>query len=94
MNRTERRAATRAHRRAGQRPSDRQSYKLPPQVCTLYVPAAAGYLVDFTPQGFRVVDAAEHARLYLDDEASSAALAFKAATGLRVAIRPYYCPHR
>jgi hypothetical protein len=86
MNRKNRRASAR-HR------LDRQSHRLPPQVCTLYVPEAGGYLADFTPNGFRLVEMAELARLYVDDEATSAALAFRELTGMRVAVRPFYCPH-
>lgn len=94
MNRTERRALARTHRRRVTRDRhDKQSHRLPPQVCTLYVPEARGYVADFSPTSFLVVEIADLARLYIEDEATSAALAFKELTGLRVAIRPYYCPH-
>jgi len=94
MNRTERRAAARTHsRRAIRARHEKQSHRLPPQVCTLYVPEARGYVAAFWPNGFRVVEIAELARLYIEDDATSAALAFRELTGLRVAIRPYYCPH-
>jgi hypothetical protein len=92
MNRTERRAIERIHRRRAKR-GRRDTHRMPPQICTLYVPAAGGYLADFGPTSFRVVEDAELARLYVEDEASSAALTFREVTGLRVAIRPYYCPH-
>lgn len=85
MNRTERRAHRARH--------EKQSHRLPPQVCTLYVPEARGYVADFSPTGFHVVEVAELARLYIEDDATSAALTFREITGLRVAIRPYYCPH-
>jgi hypothetical protein len=94
MNRTERRAIARAHRRRLARGRHvKHSYRLPPQVCTLFVPEAGGYLADFSPTGFRVVEFAQLAKLYVDDEATSAALTFRELTGLRVAIRPYYGPH-
>jgi hypothetical protein len=87
MNRTQRRANARIRRPESQ---GKQSHRLAPQVCTLYVPQAAGYVTEFSPTGFRVVEFAELARLYTEDEASSAALAFREVTGLRVAIRPFY----
>jgi hypothetical protein len=85
MNRTQRRAQA---RESGKIP--RHSYKLQPQICALWIPAAKGYLAEFSPSGFRVMGCAELAMLYTDDEASSAALAFHDITGLRVAVRPYY----
>lgn len=89
MNRRERRAARRVHRRQVPARFQRQSHRLPPQVCTLYVPDAGGYVTDFSASGFRVVESAALAKLYIDDEATSAALAFRELTGLRVAVRPY-----
>jgi adenylate cyclase len=94
MNRTERRAIERNRRRSAIRARhDKQSHRLLPQVCTLYVPDARGYVADFSPTGFRVVEIAELAKLYIEDDATSAALTFREVTGLRVAVRPYYCQH-
>lgn len=88
MNRSHRRALARTRRPDRQ---DKQSHRLTPQVCTLYVPQMQGYVSDFSPSGFRVIEFPELARLYTEDEASSAALAFRDVTGLRVAIRPFHC---
>jgi hypothetical protein len=93
MNRTERRALARTRRREIRTWPDKQSHFLLPQVCTLYVPEARGYVADYSPTGFRVVEVAELAKQYVDDDAENAAFEFRALTGLRVAIRPYYCPH-
>jgi len=57
------------------------------------VPAYPGYIESFTRDGYRVVDYPELARVYLEDEATTAALAFREMTGLRVAIRPHYYTH-
>lgn len=91
MNRTARRATARIHRlRAPAVRHEKQSHRLAPQVCTLYVPEARGYVAEFSASGFRVVEIADLARQYVEDEATSAALTFRELTGLRVAIRPYY----
>ena len=92
MNRKERRAIERAPR-SGTSCREKQSHRLTPQVCTLYVPEARGYVAEFSATSFRVVDIAELAKLYIEDEATNAALTFRLVTGLRVAIRRYYCPH-
>jgi len=93
MNRTQRRALARIESRTPEARNEKQSHRLTPQVCTLWVPDAGGYLAEFSAKSFRVVEVAELARLYVEDEATSAALAFREMTGLRVAIRPYHCHH-
>ena len=85
MNREYRRAHERETRKTA-----RHSYKLPPQICALWIPEARGYLTEFSPSGFHVIEYAELAKHYTEDEASSAALAFHDITGLRVAVRPYF----
>lgn len=94
MNRIDRRATERAQRRRAIRSwPGKKSHSLLPQVCTLYVPTARGYVADYSPTGFRVVENVELARQYVDDDAENAAFEFRALTGLRVAIRPCYCQH-
>lgn len=94
MNRTERRATARKDRRCLRASRhEKRSHCLPPQVCMLYVPDAGGYVADFSPKGFRVVESPGLAKLYIEDDATSAARTFREITGLRVAVRPYYCPH-
>lgn len=89
MNRKERRAVECENRRNTERET-KQSHKLPHEVCTLYVPSARGYVAEFTDTSFRVVESIEFARLYVDDDASGAALTFRERTGLRVSVRPFH----
>lgn len=93
MNRLQRRAL----KRAEQRPlADdlvsvvKNTHKLPTQVCALWVPVAQGYVRHFSTHGFGVIELASLARHYLEDEASSAAAAFRKITGLRVVVRPVH----
>ncbi len=93
MNRTHRRALARTQKPPFTREllsEAKRSHKLTAQVCALWVPAAHGYVEHFSPTGFRVIELAALARHYNEDEACSAALAFREVTGLRVAIRPVY----
>jgi hypothetical protein len=92
MNRMERRQEARKTRRT-HLPYRKHSHRLTPQRCALWVPAYGGYIESFTRTGYRVVDYPELARVYEEDEATTAALAFREMTGLRVAIRPVYCQH-
>lgn len=85
MNRKHRRAFARAH-------GLKLTHRLPAQVCVLYVPNH-GYVAGFIQPTFRIVEDVEQATPYIDDEASTIALAFREMTGLRVEIRPYHCPH-
>lgn len=90
MNRAYRRALARLEHRIIRERHEKHSYKLLPQRCALWVPDMGGYLVEFSPCSFRVVNFAELARHYGEDEAASAALTFREITGLRVAVRPVY----
>ena len=90
MNRQYRRAmARKRHKHVS---DQKQSYRLPPQVCVLYLPDH-GYLAGIIPQTLRIVEDVAQATPYIDDEASTMALAFREMTGLRVTIRPYRCQH-
>lgn len=86
MNSKHRRAIARTERLS----SVRQTHKIPPQCCALWVPAAQGYVQHFSTHGFRVIELACLARHYAEDEASSAALAFREVIGLRVVVRPVF----
>lgn len=90
MNRAYRRAIARRTRDNARH--TKQSHRLQPQVCVLYVPDR-GYVAGFIPATFRIVRDVEGATPFIDDEATTIALAFRETTGLRVTIRPYYCPH-
>ena len=93
MNRTQRRALAHIESSTPESRHEKQSHRLTPQVCALWVPDYGGYLAGFSPKSFWVVEFAELAHLYVEDEATTAALAFREITGLRVAIRPYNCHH-
>ncbi len=94
MNRAQRRALARLTKhRLTQATREKRTHRLAPEVCVLHVPGR-GYVAGFLPSTFRVVSDISEATPYIDDEATSAALAFHEMTGLRVAIRPYLCPHR
>ncbi len=79
MNRNQRRT----HR-------EKLTHSLTKQTCVLWVPEEKGYLADFSPRQFRVMDNPALARHYTEDEAASAALSFREVTGMRAAVRPYY----
>jgi len=85
MNRRLRRALGRIKNRV-----EHPHRKIPSQRCALWVPAARGYLADFSSTGFHVVEYAEFAHHYEEDEAARVALAFRERTGLRVAVRPVH----
>lgn len=96
MNRLQRRALARTIQRRITRehfPLEKLTHKLAPQRCALWIPETGGYVVDFCLHGFKVVDCAELARHYTDDDASTAAATFKRIFGLRVVVRPVY-PHQ
>jgi hypothetical protein len=95
VNRTCRRAAARARQPSitrGLLGQVKRSHKLPGRTCSLWVPSVRGYLIDFSPSGFRAIECADLARHYSENEASRAAAAFREVTGLRVVIRPVYLP--
>jgi hypothetical protein len=93
MNRRYRRAVERANRLHTRETLYKHSHKLTPQTCALWVPDAQGYVAEFCPHSFRVVEFANLARHYDENEAASAALAFREVTGLCVAVRPVYPQH-
>lgn len=92
MNRTQRRVIARASRRLSDGTKNR-SYHLQPQRCTLWVAEVRGYVESFSATGYRVVASPELAHVYIEDEATSAAMTFQEITGLRVAIRPAHAFH-
>ncbi|MEK6664018.1 MAG: hypothetical protein AABY73_09165 [Pseudomonadota bacterium] len=89
-NRIQSHALARIESRAPITADIKQSHRLPPQVCALWVPDCKGYLASFSPTSFRVVESVDLAAHYVEDEATSAALSFREITGLHVAIRTYH----
>lgn len=72
----------------------KQTHKLPPQQCVLWLPERHAYLLRLDPSKaeFETVTAPQHAWQLEDDDAEALGLAFRELTGLRVALRPFYAP--
>lgn len=77
-------------RQARRAVEDKQTHKLIPQTCVVWVPERAGYVSSLSPDTLRSVDHPARARHLTEDEAEELALAVRSQTGLRAAIRPYY----
>lgn len=69
------------------------SRRIAKQTCVLWIPDASGYLADFRPGNFRVVDHPSLACRLDEETASRDAIAFRQATGLRATVRPYNPQH-
>ncbi len=70
-----------------------RSHRIAKQTCVLWIPEACGYLAEFRPGHYRVVDHPSLARSYDEEMACRHATAFRQATGLRAAVRPYNQNH-
>lgn len=73
---------------------NKQTHKLPSQLCVLWLPQRSAYLrhIDLSTAAFETV-AHPHAAWQLEDEEAEAqGLAFRELTGLRVALRPFVAP--
>ena len=86
-NRTQRR---RMERRTRITAPDKQTHKLTPQTCVVWVPEASSYAANFGPGIFQVASHPELAYHLTEDQAEELALALRLQLGLRAAIRPYY----
>lgn len=80
LNRQQRRAAERAAKK---------THKLEPQVCVVWLPAAAGYFAQFTSSGYECVGDAARAQLCCEHTASRLALLLRDRFGERAEVRPY-----
>ena len=87
MNRAQRRAA----RYARIATSDRQTHKLKPQTCVVWVPDASGYAALFDPANgeFTVSSVPELAYHLTEDEAEELAMAVRHCLRFRAEIRTY-----
>lgn len=74
--------------------SDKQTHKLTPQTCVLWMPDAPGYAVNFGPGGLNVSSHPEQAYHLTEDEAEAMALQVRNQLGMRASIRPYYAQAR
>lgn len=71
-------------------PNNKQTHKLLPQTCVLWIPDAPGYAANFGPGGVQVSSCPEQAYHLTEDEAEDLALRVRAQLGVRASIRPYY----
>jgi hypothetical protein len=69
---------------------DKQTHKLMPQTCVLWVPGAPGYAANFGPGIFQVSSHPDTAYHLTENEAEDLAMALRTQLGIRSAIRPYY----
>lgn len=72
----------------------KQTHKLDPQTCVLWIPDAPGYAADFGASGVIVSSHPEQAFHLTEDEAEELALRMRAQLGMRASIRPYYAQAR
>jgi len=70
----------------------KQTHKLTPQTCVIWIPDAPGYAVNFGNGQLQVANHPSQARHLSEDAAEELALRLSAELGLRAAIRPYYAP--
>jgi hypothetical protein len=68
----------------------KQTHKLTPQTCVVWVPDAPGYAANFGPGIFQVASHPEFAYHLTEDQAEVLAIALRLQLGLRSTIRPYY----
>jgi hypothetical protein len=79
-NRYERRATRRG----------KQTHKIEPQRCVLWIPEARGFLAGFSRDRFTVTDSPSLAMQFCEHLAPSAALSVRDLFGMRAAVRPVY----
>lgn len=75
--------------RAPEAHADKQTHKLRPQTCVIWVPCC-GYVALLSPKSFRAVEHPSLACHLTEDDAEVMAAQVRAQLGLRAAIRPYY----
>ena len=70
--------------------SDKQTHKLNPQICVVWVPDAPGYVANLEPGNFQVASDPELAYHLSEVDAEVLVQAVRLQMGLRASIRPYY----
>ncbi len=68
----------------------KQTHKLEPQTCVVWVPDVPGYVANLGPGIFQVASHPELAYHLTEDEAEDLAMALRIQLGIKAAIRPYY----
>lgn len=89
MNRSQRRRAARV---ASSPIRGKQTHKLRPQTCVVWVPDLPGYVAHLGPEIFQVSSDPDMAYHLTEDQAEDLAMAVRLQVGLRTSIRPYYRP--
>lgn len=87
LNRSQRRRVA-SHARISA--SDKQTHKLTPQTCVVWVPDVPGYVANLGPGIFQVASHPELAYHLTEDDAEDLVQAVRLQVGLRASIRPYY----
>lgn len=72
----------------------KQTHKLTPQTCVLWLPDAPGYAANFGQGAMQVASHPAQAYHLTENEAEDLVLKLRAQLGLRAAIRPYYAQSR
>lgn len=80
----------RMHGHARIAPKNKQTHKLTPQTCVVWVPSAPGYAANFGPGIFQVASHPDAAYHLTEDAAEDLAMALRMQLGIKTAIRPYY----
>lgn len=86
MNRIQRRRSERCSPNAD---AAKQTHKLRPQTCVVWVPSC-GYVAYLSPESFRAVSHPAYACHLTENDAEELAAQLRTQLGLRGAIRPYY----
>ncbi len=68
----------------------KQTHKLTPQTCVVWMPDVPGYAANFGPGLLQVASHPAMAYHLTEDEAEALAIALQSQLGMRAAIRPYY----
>ncbi len=68
----------------------KQTHKLQPQTCVLWIPDAPGYAAKFGPGGIKFSSNPDQACHLTEDQAEQIVLHMRQQLGMRASIRPYY----
>lgn len=69
---------------------DKQTHKLKPQSCVVWLPEMSGYVSHFTRSAFCSVDTPDNAICTTEELAGHLAMSVRECLGLKATVRPYY----
>lgn len=69
---------------------NKQTHKIEPQICVLWIPDERGFLSGFTREGFTVTDTPHLAQRFCEHLAPSAAMEMRDLFGVRAVVRPHH----